>query len=174
MIRQLRRSTRRGVRSNTRQALRDFPTTSPTTSHETEAPPFDKLRWSAVNWALDFDAINRTQAGFLPGPMDPAQQLPGYEPSRTLPRAQPAEGPAADRPGRREGPPVTVVSDNQDPTPRRWPTNRPAPTRWPEGQAEDIAARRTSRRRRRSLKAQPAGRTGPRTTHIPRTSSTYC
>jgi peptide/nickel transport system substrate-binding protein len=111
------------VRSKyTGKRYREFATTSTYYFFmNTEAPPFDKLAVrQAVNWALDFDAINRTQAGFLAKthgilPL----QIPGYEPSPDLypgPNLQKAQQLIAQAGAK--GAPVTVWSDNQDPTPQ--------------------------------------------------------
>jgi peptide/nickel transport system substrate-binding protein len=87
----------------------------------TEAPPFDKLAVrQAVNWALDFDALNRLQAGFLSkthGILP--SQLPGYEPSPDLyagPNLQKARQLIAQAGAK--GAPVTVWGNDQDPTPQ--------------------------------------------------------
>ena len=106
----------------TGKRYREFPTTSTYYFFmNTEAPPFDKpaVR-QAVNWALDFDAINRIQAGFLSkthGILP--QQIPGYEPSSDLypgPNLQKAQQLIAQAGAK--GAQVTVWSDNEDPTPQ--------------------------------------------------------
>jgi peptide/nickel transport system substrate-binding protein len=111
------------VRSKyTGKRYREFPTTSTYYFFmNTEAPPFDKLAVrQAVNWALDFDAINRIQAGFLAkthGILP--SQIPGYEPSPDLypgPNLQKAQQLIAQAGAK--GAQVTVWSDNQDPTPQ--------------------------------------------------------
>jgi peptide/nickel transport system substrate-binding protein len=101
---------------------REFPTTSTYYMFmNTEAPPFDKLAVrQAVNWALDFDALNRVQAGFLSkthGILPP--QLPGYEPSPDLypgPNLQKARQLIAQAGAK--GAQVTVWGNDQDPTPQ--------------------------------------------------------
>jgi peptide/nickel transport system substrate-binding protein len=101
---------------------REFPTTSTYYMFmNTEAPPFDKLAVrQAVNWALDFDALNRVQAGFLSkthGILPP--QLPGYEPSPDLypgPNLQKARQLIAQAGAK--GARVTVWGNDQDPTPQ--------------------------------------------------------
>jgi peptide/nickel transport system substrate-binding protein len=111
------------VRSKyTGKRYREFPTTSTYYFFmNTEAPPFDKLAVrQAVNWALDFDAINRTQAGFLAkthGILP--SQIPGYQPSSDLypgPNLQKAQ--QLIQQAGAKGAQVTVWSDNQDPTPQ--------------------------------------------------------
>ena len=106
----------------TGKRYREFPTTSTYYFFmNTEAAPFDKpaVR-QAVNWALDFDAINRIQAGFLAkthGILP--QQIPGYEPSPDLypgPNLQKAQQLIAQAGAK--GAQVTVWSDNEDPTPQ--------------------------------------------------------
>jgi peptide/nickel transport system substrate-binding protein len=111
------------VRSKyTGKRYREFPTTSTFYMFmNSEAPPFDKLAVrQAVNWALDFDALNRTQAGFLSrqhGILPP--QILGYEPSPNLypgPNLQKAQQLIAQAGAK--GAKVTVWSDDKDPTPQ--------------------------------------------------------
>jgi peptide/nickel transport system substrate-binding protein len=111
------------VRSKyTGKRYREFATTSTFYMFmNTEAPPFDKLAVrQAVNWALDFDALNRVQAGFLSKTHGilPAQ-IPGYEPSSDLypgPNLQKAQQLIAQAGAK--GAQVTVWADDQDPTPQ--------------------------------------------------------
>ncbi len=106
----------------TGKRYREFATTSTFYMFmNTEAPPFDKLAVrQAVNWALDFDALNRTQAGFLSkthGILPP--QIPGYEPSPNLypgPNLQKARQLIAQAGA--QGAKVTVWGDDKDPTPQ--------------------------------------------------------
>jgi len=111
------------VRSKyTGKRYREFATTSTFYMFmNTEAPPFDKLAVrQAVNWALDFDALNRTQAGFLSkqhGILPP--QIPGYQPSPDLypgPNLQKAQQLIAQAGAK--GAQVTVWGDDKDPTPQ--------------------------------------------------------
>jgi peptide/nickel transport system substrate-binding protein len=111
------------VRSKyTNKRYREFATTSTFYFFmNTETPPFDKLQVrQAVNYALDFDALNRTQAGFLNkthGILP--QQIGGYEPSPDLypgPNLQKAH--QLIQQAGAQGAKVTVWSDDKDPTPR--------------------------------------------------------
>ena len=111
------------VRSKyTGKRYREFATTSTFYMFmNSEAPPFDKLAVrQAVNWALDFDALNRTQAGFLAkqhGILPP--QIAGYAPSPDLypgPNLQKAQQLIAQAGAK--GAQVTVWGDDKDPTPQ--------------------------------------------------------
>jgi peptide/nickel transport system substrate-binding protein len=106
----------------TGKRYREFPTTSTFYFFmNTEAPPFDKLAVrQAVNWALDFQALNRVQAGFLEkthGILP--KQIAGYEPSPDLypgPNLQKAR--QLIQQAGAQGARVTVWSDDKDPTPQ--------------------------------------------------------
>jgi peptide/nickel transport system substrate-binding protein len=101
---------------------REFPTTSTYYFFmNASVPPFDKLAVrQAVNYALDFDALNRVQDGFLERTHQILpKQIPGYEPSRDL-----YPGPDLNRARQlirtagAEGANVTVWSNDADPTPQ--------------------------------------------------------
>jgi peptide/nickel transport system substrate-binding protein len=110
------------VRSKyTGKRYREFPTTSTFFFFmNVSVPPFDKLPVrQAVNWALDFNALNRLQAGFLErthGILP--RQIPGYEPSPNLyPGPDLARARQMIKQAGAQGAKVTVWSDDKDPTP---------------------------------------------------------
>ena len=149
--------------------------------HEHRGPALRQARRSrqAVNWALDFDAINRIQAGFLSkthGILP--QQIPGYEPSPDLypgPNLQKAQQLIAQAGAK--GAQVTVWSDNEDPTPQTMAYYTDLLNKIGlKAKLKTVAAQTYFAGGRRPLAQGPdrAGRTGPRTTRIRRTSSTCC
>ena len=166
----------------TGKRYREFPTTSTFYFFmNTEAPPFNKLAVrQAVNWALDFDALNRTQAGFLSrthGILP--QQVPGYEPSPNLypgPNLQKArqliaaggrEGRAGDRMGR----------PDKDPTPQTMAYYTDLLNQHrPKAKLKTIPSDTyfTDRRRPLAAGADGLGELVRRTTRTRRTSSTCC
>lgn len=101
---------------------REFPTTSTYYFFmNASAPPFDKLAVrQAVNYALDFQALNRVQDGFLaPQHQILPKPIPGYEPSPNL-----YKGPDMTRARQliqqagARGAKVTVWGNNEDPVPQ--------------------------------------------------------
>ena len=101
---------------------REFPTTSTYYFFmNVSAPPFDKLAVrQAVNYALDFQALNRVQDGFLaPQHQILPKPIPGYEPSPDL-----YKGPDMARARQliqqagARGAKVTVWGNNEDPVPQ--------------------------------------------------------
>jgi peptide/nickel transport system substrate-binding protein len=110
------------VRSKYRSRYREFPTTSTFYFFmNASVPPFDKpaVR-QAVNYALDFGAINRVQEGFVePTHNILPRQVPGYEPSPNLyPGPNPDKARQLIRQAGAEGAKVTVWSTDADPAPR--------------------------------------------------------
>jgi peptide/nickel transport system substrate-binding protein len=110
------------VRRKYRSRYREFPTTSTFYFFmNASAPPFDKLAVrQAVNYALDFDALNRTQDGFLERTHNILpRQVPGYEPGRDLyPGPNLLKARQLIKQAGAEGVKVTVWSTDIDPAPR--------------------------------------------------------
>lgn len=110
------------IRRRYKSRYREFPTTSTFYFFmNASAPPFDKLAVrQAVNYALDFSAINRVQDGFVEATHNILpRQVPGYEPSPNL-----YPGPNLDKARQlikqagAEGASVTVWSTDAEPAPR--------------------------------------------------------
>jgi peptide/nickel transport system substrate-binding protein len=110
------------VRRRYKSRYREFPTTSTFYFFmNASVPPFDKLAVrQAVNYALDFNAINRTEDGFVePTHNILPRQVPGYEsspnlyPGPNLPKARQLIKQAG-----AAGAKVTVWSTDADPAPR--------------------------------------------------------
>jgi peptide/nickel transport system substrate-binding protein len=110
------------IRRSYKSRYREFPTTSTYFFFlNASAPPFDKLAVrQAVNYALDFDALNRTQSGFLePWHGVLPRDVPGYEPSPNLyPGPNLTKARELIRRAGAAGAKVTVWSVSEDPTPR--------------------------------------------------------
>jgi peptide/nickel transport system substrate-binding protein len=109
------------VRRSYRSRYREFPTASTFYFFlNASAPPFDKpaVR-QAVNYALDFNALNRVQSGFLErwhGILP--KNVPGYEPSPDLyPGPNLEQARALIKQAGAEGARVTVWSADEEPTP---------------------------------------------------------